>query len=324
MPTARRGGVFTARCSFSLLYCALQKPYDGLAVVFFHLPVVLVVHVLSARERRRSCPHCQECLPLLLRKVFLRCPFQKDVRPELLSVCCGCVPSLLCGHCFAHVSPLLITSCRYPCERCQTCDGTPSSGCDRLFLELQKHILKAGGGHAHLLKIPPLPPYFFSCLKNGIHATAYLLLFEYLTTFMYSQVSNGAFYSAALGRFLCYTCGNRALLHCTAVLQPGGEHAPSCVRSNLPKVSKNKKKCGEMTTLFMPVLSVQCWVCECCGLYRSKCLDLFHCPHHLFCALPTPLFVFFIVCFPPFLSCREERRFSSLCFTWHCDLVQLA
>lgn len=136
-------------------------------------------------------------------------------------------------------------------------------------------------------------------------------MFEYLTTFMYSQVSNGAFYSAALGRFLCYTCGNRALLHCTAVLQPGSGHAPSCVRSNLPKVSKNKKKkSGEMTTLFMPVLSVQCWVCECCGLYRSKCLDLFHCPHHLFYALPTPS-LFFI--FPPSSFHIERRRFFFLC-----------
>lgn len=104
----------------------------------------------------------------------------KKVFVQLLSICCGCVPSLLCGHCFAHVSLLLITSCRYPCERCQTCNGTPSSGCDRLFLELQKHILKAGGGHAHLLNIPPPPPtlFFFRALKT---AFMQLLIFSCLS-----------------------------------------------------------------------------------------------------------------------------------------------
>lgn len=104
----------------------------------------------------------------------------KKVFVQLLSICCGCVPSLLCGHCFAHVSLLLITSCRYPCERCQTCNGTPSSGCDRLFLELQKHILKAGGGHAHLLNIPPPPQpfFFFRALKT---AFMQLLIFSCLS-----------------------------------------------------------------------------------------------------------------------------------------------
>lgn len=138
---------------------------DLMWLVLFHLPVVLVVHILSTCERRGNCPHCQACFPLLLRKVHLRRPFRKEARPEVIRLLRLCsLPSLLCGHCSAHVSPLLITRCRRPRERCQTRDRTPSSGRDRHFFELQMHILKAGGGHAHLLKSPP-PPIFFVPLK---------------------------------------------------------------------------------------------------------------------------------------------------------------
>lgn len=179
MPTARRGGVFTARCSFSLLYCALQKPYDGLAVVFFHLPVVLVVHVLSAWERRRSCPHCQECFPLLLRKVFLRCPFQKGVRPVIIHLLRLCsLPSMW---------PLLrtritVTDHKLPIPLWKMPNMQRNSivGLWPTLLGVTKAHSESRRGSRTSFKYPPSPPnpIFFRALKT---AFMQLLIFSCLS-----------------------------------------------------------------------------------------------------------------------------------------------
>lgn len=136
---------------------------------------------------------------------------------------------------------------------------------------------------------------------------------------MYSQVSNGAFCSAALGRFLCYTCGNRALLHCTAVLQPGSEHAPSCVRSNLPKVSKNKKKWRNDYSIYASV------VCSMLGV-RVLWLVQIEVPWSIplpppFVLCPShPLFVFYFS--PPSFHTERRRFFFSVLHValWLCAI----
>lgn len=125
---------------------------------------------------------------------------------------------------------------------------------------------------------------------------------------MYSQVSNSmhswcipwlvlAVVSALQLPFCVGHNRSLKLENCPSVPQP------ECTKS----VKKKKRESGEMTTLFMPVLSVQCWVCECCGLYRSKCLDLLCC-----------------LVFPFVLSFCSQEGGKTFCLPFFCDFVQLA
>lgn len=283
-------------------------------LVLFHLPVVLVVHILSTWERRRNCPHCQACFPLLLRKVHLRRPFRKEARPEVIRLPRLCsLPSLW---------PLLrtrftVTDHKVPTPPWKMPNTWQNSivGPRPTLLRVTNAQPESRRGSRTSFEIPLPPLFFFVPLKwHSCNCLSFLVW-----VFNYVRVLTGVKRCILLGRtglvsLLRLRHSRVALLYRSLVMRM----RPVASGGTCRKCQKTKKS-GEITTLFMPVLSVQCWVCECCGLYRSKCLDLFHCPTICFMP-PPPLYCFlWFSSFHPERSCfsfSASRGTVTLC-NWH-------
>lgn len=154
-------------------------------------------------------------------------------------------------HCFAHISRLWITMCLDLVKDAKCDVECQRWNCNKVF-KLQMHILNKAGWHTHISRHLSFSLFFPMPLKWHSHDHFFFIELYWCMRKCQTTVCTAGAYQSWCLLFTGLDCG-LSYLTSVALMELGKlSSVPQhkCTRS----VKKTKKK--EMTTLFMPVLSV--------------------------------------------------------------------